>query len=125
MFSNPSFVRACMELDLSKPFPGEVWVSCGPYNGFWQPITYENKLLYCSKCKLYGHELSTSRRNKPSSTARETTAPSHLQADKPQGQQQSAPNCDKSIPRVDFGHLKKGRWLQNLKILNNLRNNHN
>ncbi|KAL9658972.1 hypothetical protein QQ045_021145 [Rhodiola kirilowii] len=64
MVSNPSFARACIELDLTKPIPNEVWVGYGNNQGYWQEITYESKLMYCSKCKLHGHDLSGCRKIK-------------------------------------------------------------
>ncbi|CAM8904624.1 unnamed protein product [Rhodiola kirilowii] len=69
--SNPSFARVCIELDLNKPIPEEVWIGLPNSDGFWQPITYENKLSYCSRCKLHGHDLSNCRKTKPMSAARE------------------------------------------------------
>ncbi|CAM8896606.1 unnamed protein product [Rhodiola kirilowii] len=71
--SNPSFARVCIELDLNKPIPEEVWIGLPNSDGFWQAITYENKLSYCSRCKLHGHDLSNCRKTKPMSAAREPT----------------------------------------------------
>ncbi|KAL9679188.1 hypothetical protein QQ045_017044 [Rhodiola kirilowii] len=61
-FSNPSYARACVEIDISKDLPNEVWISTGAESGFWQEIVYENRLQYCSKCHLHGHLLSTCRK---------------------------------------------------------------
>ncbi|KAL9691321.1 hypothetical protein QQ045_011742 [Rhodiola kirilowii] len=63
--SNPSFARVCIEVDLTMPIPGEVWVGLGTEHGFWQPITYEAKLQYCSRCHLHGHVLANCRKGKP------------------------------------------------------------
>ncbi|KAL9681158.1 hypothetical protein QQ045_012939 [Rhodiola kirilowii] len=61
-FNNPSFARACVEIDISKDLPNEVWISTGPASGFWHEIIYENRLQYCSKCQVHGHLLSTCRK---------------------------------------------------------------
>ncbi|KAL9679034.1 hypothetical protein QQ045_016887 [Rhodiola kirilowii] len=112
MYSKPSFARACIELDLTKPIPGEVWVGFGNSHGFWQPITYENKLLYCSKCKLHGHELSACLKIKSSAATRGLPVPNHIEPDK--GDQISVLNITQqmtSIPRRGGS----GLWLTQLQ----------
>ncbi|KAL9685162.1 hypothetical protein QQ045_022609 [Rhodiola kirilowii] len=63
-FNNPSFARVCVEIDTTSNLPDAVWIATGKESGFWQGIEYENTLLYCSKCKLHGHNLSISRKVK-------------------------------------------------------------
>ncbi|KAL9678285.1 hypothetical protein QQ045_016128 [Rhodiola kirilowii] len=60
-FTNPNYARVCMEMDITKEMPEEVWISTRPDSGFWQKIIYENSLQYCDKCKLHGHNLRTCR----------------------------------------------------------------
>ncbi|CAM8897315.1 unnamed protein product [Rhodiola kirilowii] len=63
-FQNPSFARVCIEMDVSKTPPDAVWISTGPQTGFWLKLLYENRLLYCSKCHIHGHQLETCRKAK-------------------------------------------------------------
>ncbi|KAL9663066.1 hypothetical protein QQ045_027903 [Rhodiola kirilowii] len=62
-FSNPSFARVCIEMDFAKPPPDQVWIVTSPQEGFWLKLIYENNLLYCSKCRLHGHNLETCRKD--------------------------------------------------------------
>ncbi|KAL9674603.1 hypothetical protein QQ045_030875 [Rhodiola kirilowii] len=55
---NPSFGRACVEIDLKKPVQDELWVNLGASGSYRQQVIFENKLFYCSHCKLHGHQLS-------------------------------------------------------------------
>ncbi|KAL9670915.1 hypothetical protein QQ045_008477 [Rhodiola kirilowii] len=61
-YRNPSYARACIELDIQKPVSCEIWITLGPLGGFWQEIVFENKLFYCSHCKLHGHQLANYRK---------------------------------------------------------------
>ncbi|KAL9676148.1 hypothetical protein QQ045_004361 [Rhodiola kirilowii] len=63
-FTNPSYARVCMEVDISKVLPDELWISTGADSGFWQKVVYESHLLYCSKCRLHGHDLVKCRKAK-------------------------------------------------------------
>ncbi|KAL9661637.1 hypothetical protein QQ045_026461 [Rhodiola kirilowii] len=62
-FSNPSFARACVEIDISKELPSEVLINLGGDNMHKQEIIYENSLLYCSRCKLHDHHLNNCRKS--------------------------------------------------------------
>ncbi|KAL9665169.1 hypothetical protein QQ045_020580 [Rhodiola kirilowii] len=63
-FNNPSFARVCVEIDTTNNLPDDVWIATGKDSGFWQRIEYEDTLLYCSKCKLHGHNLPNYRKIK-------------------------------------------------------------
>ncbi|CAM8896502.1 unnamed protein product [Rhodiola kirilowii] len=62
--TNPNYARVCMELDMLKGFPEEIWISTGADSGFWQKIVYENRLDYCTNCKLHGHSIQNCRKVK-------------------------------------------------------------
>uniref|UniRef100_A0A7N1A9F2 Uncharacterized protein n=1 Tax=Kalanchoe fedtschenkoi TaxID=63787 RepID=A0A7N1A9F2_KALFE len=57
-----AYARCCVEIDLAKVLPTEIWIDTGDGNGWWQEIVYEGNLKYCSKCSLHGHMLSECRR---------------------------------------------------------------
>ncbi|KAL9668229.1 hypothetical protein QQ045_002606 [Rhodiola kirilowii] len=61
-YNNPSYARVCIEIDITKSLPDEVWISTGGENGFWQKIEYENRLLFCTRCNLHGHSLANCRK---------------------------------------------------------------
>jgi len=44
------FARVCVEVDLTVPIAGKVWV-----NGHWYKIQYEGLHLICTTCGCYGH----------------------------------------------------------------------
>ncbi|KAL9666254.1 hypothetical protein QQ045_000580 [Rhodiola kirilowii] len=62
--SNPSCARACVEIDLAKFVPSEVIINVIGDRSIVQPIVFEGKLLYCSKCKIHGHQFSDYRKVK-------------------------------------------------------------
>lgn len=44
------FARICVEIDLTQPVIGKVWV-----NGHWYKVQYEGLHIICSSCGCYGH----------------------------------------------------------------------
>ena len=44
------FARICVEIDLTQPLIGKVWV-----NGHWCKVQYEGLHIICSSCGCYGH----------------------------------------------------------------------
>lgn len=44
------FVRVCVEVDLTKPVVGKVWM-----RGFWYKVEYVGLHRICSSCGCYGH----------------------------------------------------------------------
>lgn len=44
------FARVCVEVDLTAPVVGKIWV-----NGHWYKIQYEGLHLICTNCGCYGH----------------------------------------------------------------------
>jgi hypothetical protein len=44
------FARICVEIDLTKPVVGKVWI-----NGHWYKVQYEGLHMICSACGCYGH----------------------------------------------------------------------
>lgn len=44
------FARVCVEVDLTMPVVGKIWV-----NGHWYKVQYEGLHLICTNCGCYGH----------------------------------------------------------------------
>jgi len=44
------FARVCVEIDLTVPVVGKIWV-----NGHWYKVQYEGLHLICTNCGCYGH----------------------------------------------------------------------
>jgi len=44
------FTRVCVEVDLTIPVVGKIWV-----NGHWYKVPYEGHHLICTNCSCYGH----------------------------------------------------------------------
>ena len=44
------FARVCVEIDLTVPVVGKIWV-----NGHWYKVQYEGLCLICTNCGCYGH----------------------------------------------------------------------
>ncbi|PNY05590.1 hypothetical protein L195_g002044 [Trifolium pratense] len=44
------FARVCVEVDLTVPVVGKIWV-----NGHWYKVQYEGLHLICTNCGCYGH----------------------------------------------------------------------
>ncbi|KAL9687241.1 hypothetical protein QQ045_031640 [Rhodiola kirilowii] len=63
-YSNPIYAWACIEIDLSKLLPSELSNNIVGDRTIIQPVVFEGKLLYCSKCKIHGHQLSSCRKVK-------------------------------------------------------------
>ncbi|KAL9687123.1 hypothetical protein QQ045_031520 [Rhodiola kirilowii] len=63
-FTNPSHARVCIEVDTSQDLPDEVWIATGSETSFWLKLLFENKLLYCTKCRLHGHQLENCKKVK-------------------------------------------------------------
>jgi hypothetical protein len=55
------FARICVEIDLTKPVVGKVWI-----NGHWYKVQYEGLHIICATCGCYGHV--TRNCTKPSAT---------------------------------------------------------
>jgi hypothetical protein len=66
------FARVCVEIDLTMPVVGKIWV-----NGHWYKVQYEVLHLICTSCGCYGH-LGRNCSSKPATT--NTTAPPPPQA---------------------------------------------
>ncbi|KAL9684647.1 hypothetical protein QQ045_022088 [Rhodiola kirilowii] len=60
--TNPSYARVCVEMDMAKSYPDAVWINTGGEGGFWQKISYESRLAFCSRCKIHGHTLDVCRK---------------------------------------------------------------
>ncbi|CAM8925089.1 unnamed protein product [Rhodiola kirilowii] len=61
-FNNPCYARVCVEIDATKTLPDSIWINTGGAGGFWQNITYENRLVFCNRCNLHGHSLGNCRK---------------------------------------------------------------
>lgn len=48
-----------------QALPKKVWVGLPDNKGYWQDITLEGNLSYCSHCRIHGHELASCRKKKP------------------------------------------------------------
>lgn len=66
------FARVCVEIDLTLPVVGKIWV-----NGHWYKVQYEGLHLICTSCGCYGH-LGRNCSVMPAKS--NTTAPPHHQA---------------------------------------------
>ncbi|CAI9115453.1 OLC1v1016357C1 [Oldenlandia corymbosa var. corymbosa] len=62
--SRPSIARVCVEVNLLHQLPQRVLLGIEEYS-YYQDITYENLLEYCSECKKVGHGIKDCRRGKP------------------------------------------------------------
>ncbi|KAL9661686.1 hypothetical protein QQ045_026512 [Rhodiola kirilowii] len=56
------FARVCVEVDVTKPIPGEVWVNLPNNQGFVQRVEVESKLTFCMKCQIHGHDVMSCRK---------------------------------------------------------------
>lgn len=54
------FARICVEIDLTKPVVGKVWL-----RGHWYKVQYEGLHLICAGCGCYGHLARNCLVNKP------------------------------------------------------------
>jgi len=57
------FARVCVEVDLTVPVVGKIWV-----NGHWYKVQYEGLHLICTNCGCYGHlgrDCTTTNQHKP------------------------------------------------------------
>ncbi|KAL0913285.1 hypothetical protein M5K25_016733 [Dendrobium thyrsiflorum] len=58
--SRPSVARVLVEIDITKTYPGKVWL--GPDNlGYVQQVTMEEFPSFCASCKCIGHVLGNCR----------------------------------------------------------------
>uniref|UniRef100_A0A7N0UYW5 Uncharacterized protein n=1 Tax=Kalanchoe fedtschenkoi TaxID=63787 RepID=A0A7N0UYW5_KALFE len=57
-----AYARCCLEIDLAKVLPAEIWIDIGNGHGRLHEIVYVGNLKYCSKCSLHGHMLSECRK---------------------------------------------------------------
>ncbi|KAL9667547.1 hypothetical protein QQ045_001909 [Rhodiola kirilowii] len=73
-YSVPSMARVCVEVDVTKEIPTEVWLQLTESRGVWQSVVVESKLAYCVKCRLHGHELSSCRKRRENRTGDEVKA---------------------------------------------------
>ncbi|XP_031120595.1 uncharacterized protein LOC116023727 [Ipomoea triloba] len=58
ILNRPSVARVCVELDVSNPFPENIWINHGSSGGFAQPVHYEYIPPYCHSCLRFGHLLT-------------------------------------------------------------------
>lgn len=63
------FARICVEIDLSQPVVGKVWV-----DGYWYKVSYEGLHIICSNCGCYGH-LGRNCKSPPSKSSPSTPEP--------------------------------------------------
>ncbi|KAL9672881.1 hypothetical protein QQ045_029134 [Rhodiola kirilowii] len=61
-FESLNYARACVEIDVTKEIPNNVWINLPNGRGFFQAIVVEGGLKYCSRCKIHGHELASCRK---------------------------------------------------------------
>ena len=50
-FARGKFARVCIEIDLTRPIIGKVWL-----DGHWYKVQYEGLHVICTSCGYYGHE---------------------------------------------------------------------
>lgn len=75
------FARVCVEIDLTLPVVGKIWV-----NGHWYKIQYEGLHLICTNCSCYGHlgrNCSKPATTAPSETQQHETAVHHHETNQP------------------------------------------
>ncbi|KAL9667556.1 hypothetical protein QQ045_001918 [Rhodiola kirilowii] len=65
IYANPSYARACIEVDLAKPLLSEVTINFTGDRSIIQSVIFEGKLLYCGKCRVHGYQLSSCQKTKP------------------------------------------------------------
>ncbi|KAL9678705.1 hypothetical protein QQ045_016554 [Rhodiola kirilowii] len=63
--STLKYVRACVEIDVTKYIPEEVRITLSDGRVFWQKIEVEGNLSFYSHCKIHGHTLTECRKKKP------------------------------------------------------------
>ncbi|XP_068660005.1 uncharacterized protein [Aristolochia californica] len=61
--------RVCVEVDLLKDLPRQVWVGVGE-GGFWQDIHYEKLPPFCTHCRQQGHSAKVCQANRSNSQAK-------------------------------------------------------
>ncbi|XP_012842438.1 PREDICTED: uncharacterized protein LOC105962671 [Erythranthe guttata] len=62
-FTHQMYARVCIEIDVSQPFPQEIWIDISKDQGWWQKVEYEGNIAYCSYCGLLGHTAGCCRKN--------------------------------------------------------------
>ncbi|XP_031122606.1 uncharacterized protein LOC116025506 [Ipomoea triloba] len=68
--NRPSVARICVELNVMKPLPKQVWINNGSLGGFSQPVIYEHIPPYCGICNKFGHLQTECNRNpRPQATS--------------------------------------------------------
>lgn len=56
--SRPSLAILCVEVDLLKHLPSQIWLECGEAPEFLQDLIYEKVLPYYAHCKRLGHDVN-------------------------------------------------------------------
>jgi hypothetical protein len=75
------FARVCVEIDLTLPVVGKIWV-----NGHWYKIQYEGLHLICTNCGCYGHlgrNCTTPPRTAPPEKPQQQTAGNQQEVSQP------------------------------------------
>ncbi|GAU50505.1 hypothetical protein TSUD_409800 [Trifolium subterraneum] len=100
------FARVCVEVDLTVPVVGKIWV-----NGHWYKVQYEGLHIICTNCGCYGHL----GRNCPlTNTVPEVAVHSNQQQNSGEQNNNFQPNQQKSKPN----QTQSIQDPQNGKILN-------
>lgn len=76
----PAHPRICVEFDMTKQRPTNVFLKIGEAEGFWQPIAFEGNSTYCTHCKMYGHATASCRRRPLADSRKAVYNASQIQA---------------------------------------------
>jgi hypothetical protein len=94
------FARVCVEIDLTVPVVGKIWV-----NGHWYKIQYEGLHLICTSCGCYGHLGRNCTQTPTTATAEPTGHQSPIVTNHPPPPPQSNP--PKDTLNADAGNEKE------------------
>ncbi|XP_068659856.1 cysteine-rich receptor-like protein kinase 44 isoform X2 [Aristolochia californica] len=67
--SRTNVARACVEVDLLKDLPRQIWIGVGE-GGFWQDLCYEKLPPYCTECRQQGHSTKACQANRSNSQSK-------------------------------------------------------
>ncbi|XP_021863540.2 uncharacterized protein [Spinacia oleracea] len=81
-----SFARVLIEMDVTNPLPGHVWIEDTTGKAFKQPVSYDWKPQFCKPCNVVGHDCDKLQKAKPVKPAvKKVWVPKQMQqAEQPQ-----------------------------------------
>jgi len=107
------FARVCVEIDLTMPIVGKIWV-----NGHWYKVQYEGLHLICTNCGCYGH-LGRNCTSKPERSNIAAPPPHSADANNQGSSQQTQKPGPTSIEPQSIQEIQNGKEVTNGKAVTN------